>query len=116
MALDHFAMETKKKTFNQNKTETYPEQNMLLKKTYKDKINGYSLICYAHIFHGKMCDYICVNEVCSELLPCFYPKTLQTSWNELSSTRLRQLDCMCMLSCISKCKFSQWLLIYFTFI
>ena len=40
----------------------------------------------------------------------------KTSWNELSSTRLRQLDCTCMLSCVSKCKFSQWLLIYFTLI
>jgi chromosome segregation ATPase len=25
-----------------------------------------------------------------------------TSWDELSSTRLRQLDCKCMLSCVSK--------------
>ena len=40
----------------------------------------------------------------------------RTSWYELSSTKLRQLDCTCMLSCVSKCKFSQWLLIYFTFI
>jgi hypothetical protein len=39
-----------------------------------------------------------------------------TSWNELSSTRLRQLDCKRMLSCVSKCKFSQWFLMYFTFI
>ena len=37
--------------------------------------------------------------------------TFKTSWNELSSTRLRQLDCNCMLSWVSK-----WLLIYFTFI
>ena len=26
----------------------------------------------------------------------------RTIWNELSSTRLRQLDCTCMLSCVSK--------------
>ena len=28
-----------------------------------------------------------------------------TSWDELSSTRLRQLDCKCILSCVSMFKF-----------
>ena len=37
-----------------------------------------------------------------------------TSWDELSSTRLRQLDCKYVLSCVCKYKLSQWLLIFLT--
>ena len=42
----------------------------------------------------------------------YYPSL--TSWDELSSTRLRQLDCNFMLSCVCKYKLGQWLLLFLT--